>query len=199
MVIAALLMSFSPVACRNPHTPSTDQSLIVGPDSAFSLGETLTFKLQDGGPVLSWSSENPSLLVPLDTNGTFQTTGIGVTKVVAMLGAGVATHRIVLTQRPAQISFANANWFVGCPTPSSTGSGTTRPTLVQHDALGHALLPSAPRAEVLYESRNPSFVTINSSGPEYVWLYVHCDARPTYVVATLGNSKDSASILVFIP
>lgn len=208
LVAAAATVACGEYARTNPYDPETKVTFtIVGPDTAWSLLQTLEFTASVSpslpGLQVEWASDDPTLLASRG-GGTYQTTGTGVTTVVVRVGRHEGTHTVTIRQRPEQVFFRCA----GGVCTARVATGQVRSIAVdQFDRLGEPMQAGQTLGTVSYVIRNPAVATIVAGSAQPTSVQVRGVAPgTTWIVATMpslsapsGQWIDSLGVIVDPP
>jgi hypothetical protein len=206
--LAAATIACGEYARTNPYDPETKVTFtIVGPDTAWSLLQTLEFTASISpslpGLEVEWASDDPTLLASRG-GGTYQTTGTGVTTVIVRVGRHEGTHTVTIRQRPEQVFFRCAV----PPCSSRPPVGQVRSIVVnQFDRLGEPMQAGQTLGTVSYVIRNPAVATIVAGSEQPTSVQVRGVAPgTTWIVATMPSTSapsgqwiDSLSVVVDAP
>lgn len=208
-LLAAATLACGEYARTNPYDPEAKVTFtIVGPDTAWSLLQTLEFTATVSptlpGLEVEWASDDPTLLASRG-NGTYQTTGTGVTTVIVRVGRHEGTHTVTIRQRPEQV-------FFRCVVPPCAARLTTigqvrSITVDQFDRLGEPMQSGQTLGTVSYVIRNPAIATIVAGSEQPSSVQVRAVALgATWIVATMPSTSapggqwiDSLPVLVGAP
>jgi hypothetical protein len=203
---AGLTLACGEYAHRNPYDPETGTRIVItGPDTLWSISEVAAYTATvspavPGGAGLIWSVADPGngdQVLGSRGAGSFQALDVGVANVLASVGRHTVSKRVVVRQRAARLFFFCPN---AC-TSLSMANGTTRDLFVgQYDALGTGLRSGEARSPVTYSSRDPGIVAIVPGSAAPTGVSIRAFAPGTaYVLAQLGDWKDSVRVTVFTP
>lgn len=160
---AVVLSSCDSYERTNPLDPNYPMTVtLLGPDSVFSLNETVRFQLvtEPAHPDLPfvWTTSEPELLtMGQGTDGTFTALGNGIVHVSAAYGPRVAEKQVVIQQRPVSFEILDPE----DPTFASLGERKQ----LQADAVDANGVPvQGVLGALSWSTSNPAVATVSSSG-----------------------------------